>query len=52
MKKVLSTKQKDRRKLNKYPHCMSRKGYANLEQEMVSDHLVPLLFFCDTLMLA
>lgn len=31
-------KQTKRGELNIYPHCISRKGYANLEQEMVSDH--------------
>ena len=24
--------------MNEYPHCISRMGYSNLEQEMVSNH--------------
>ena len=37
--KELHNKQKNIRSMNKYGHYMSRKGYANLEQEMVSDQL-------------
>ena len=36
--KEVHNKQKQRCELNLYPHNMSRKGYANLEEEMVSDH--------------
>lgn len=35
MKKI-HEEQQQRRLLNKYPHRMSRKGYANLENEWVS----------------
>uniref|UniRef100_A0A164YAA0 Uncharacterized protein n=1 Tax=Daucus carota subsp. sativus TaxID=79200 RepID=A0A164YAA0_DAUCS len=33
-KAAIHEKLQNIRKLNKYPHCISRKGYANLEQEM------------------
>lgn len=36
--KEVHNKQKKISGLNLYPHYMSRKGYANLEEEMVSDH--------------
>lgn len=34
---VIHNKQKKWRELSEYPHCISSKGYANLEQEMSQD---------------
>lgn len=35
--KEIHAEQKKRRLENEYPHRISRKGYANLEEELISD---------------
>lgn len=42
--KEVHTEQKRRRGMYAYDHYLSRKGYANLEQELVSD-LYTLYYF-------
>ena len=46
-----SENQKQKRSLNTYSHRLSRKGYANFEQEVVSHTFFHLYFFFKIFML-